>query len=69
LYDLGFCGLKFTWCNGWEGHAETKERLDKGLANPAWSEIVDVVEVKVLARECSDHNPFLVFFSHTSDIR
>jgi hypothetical protein len=60
LCDLGFVGPKFTWSNGREGDAFTKERLDRVVANPEWRmQFVDV-EVVVLARRSSDHHPLLI---------
>jgi len=41
----------------------TRERLDRVVTNHEWSQFSDVIGVDVLPRNCSDHNPLLVFFS------
>jgi len=69
LSDLGFSGPKFTWCNGRSGEEFTRERLDRALANQAWTAIYNVVKVNVLHRCSSDHHPLLVDFSHSQDVR
>jgi hypothetical protein len=69
LADLGFSGPKFTWCNGRSGEEFTRERLDRALANKEWTVYYNVVKVNVLHRSSSDHNPLLVDFSHTQDVR
>jgi len=69
LYDLGFFRPKFTWCNGRSGDDFTMERRDRAVANGGWTNLFDVVEVQVLARCISDHNPLLVSFSNTRDIQ
>lgn len=38
LYDLGWIGQNFTWCNQHEGDTFSKERLDRALANQEWFE-------------------------------
>lgn len=65
LADLGFIGPRFTWCNGRSGRDFNKERLDRATANVGWSNLFDVVEVHVLPRSSSDHNPLLLSFSNT----
>lgn len=68
LADLGFSTPKFTWCNGRNGSAYTRERLDRVVANVSWTLMFDVVEVNVMARSSSDHHPILVNFSYTRDV-
>lgn len=36
LLDLGWTGSKFTWSNGRRGGDLIRERLDRGMVNPAW---------------------------------
>lgn len=69
LVDLGYCGPKFTWTNGRRGPSYTVERLDRAAANPEWCMHFYIVEVSVLARSCSDHNPIHVVYSNSRDIR
>ena len=37
LFDLGFVGQNFTWCNGRLGDQRTLIRLDRMVANASWS--------------------------------
>jgi endonuclease/exonuclease/phosphatase family metal-dependent hydrolase len=60
LHDLGFNGPQFTWSNDRSGNDFNCERLDRVLANNHWSRVFNVVNVEVLPRHCSDHNPLLV---------
>ena len=60
LCDLGFKGPKFTWNNGREGDAFTKERLDRAVANPEWRMKFVDVEIVVLAMRSSNHHPLLI---------
>jgi len=69
LNDLGFCGPQFTWCNDRSGEDFNCERLDRVLANHQWSQFFNVVNVEVLPRHCSDHNPLLVTLSRSQDIK
>jgi hypothetical protein len=63
LSDLGFIGPNFTWTNGREGVASTQERLDRAVANSEWCGYFKEVNVSVLARRSSDHNPCIFLFS------
>jgi ribonuclease HI len=69
LSDLGFSGPRFTWCNGRSGEDFTRERLDRAVANGEWTNLFNVVEVFVLPRRKSDHNPLLVAFSNSRDVK
>lgn len=70
LSDLGFLGPRFAQSNGrYESPDFTRERLDRAVANGDWSNLYDVVEVNVLPRNISDHNPLLVSFSNTRDVQ
>lgn len=60
LCDLGFKGPKYTWNNGREGEAFTKERLDRAMANTKWRSMYPDIEVTMLAKRSSDHHPILV---------
>lgn len=57
LCDLGFIRPKYTWNNGREGDAFTKERLDRAIANSEWRSMYEDVEVIVIASRSSDHHP------------
>jgi hypothetical protein len=68
LMDLGYCGPKFTWCNGRRGADLNRERLHRAVANQGWSSLFNVVEVSVLVHSRSDHSPLLLVCSNTMDI-
>ncbi|KAL4625871.1 hypothetical protein ACB092_05G056600 [Castanea dentata] len=36
LFDLGFVGQRYTWCNGRAGERQTKLRLDRVVASESW---------------------------------
>ncbi|KAK9911817.1 hypothetical protein M0R45_035706 [Rubus argutus] len=55
LEDLRAVGGPFTWCN-----SLTKERLDRGLASPAWRAAFSFSRVVHLAPSKSDHIPLLL---------
>lgn len=40
MIDLGFSGNPFTWSNGREGRGLIMERLDRGLANGDWCQLL-----------------------------
>jgi hypothetical protein len=69
LEDLGYSGPKFTWTNGRSGRDLTRERLDRAVANNSWSNHFNVVEVVVLPRIISDHNPLLLSCSQNCDLQ
>lgn len=69
LGDLGFSGQKFTWNNGLSRAENTLERLDREVANPSWCNLFYVVEVEVLPRCSSDHNPLFVTFSNSGEVQ
>jgi endonuclease/exonuclease/phosphatase family metal-dependent hydrolase len=55
LEDLGFSGDAFTWKRG-----RIRERLDRGVANGAWSVMHPAASVQHLDYIRSDHRPILV---------
>ena len=58
MVDLGFHGPKFTWVNKRDVGCFIQERLDRGFANTAWSDLYPEAAIHHLARTHSDH--FLV---------
>jgi hypothetical protein len=68
LCDLGFNGPKYTWNNGREGAAFTKEWLDRAVANTEWRMMFENVEVHVMARRSSDHHPLLLNSNEVSAV-
>ena len=55
LFDLGFIGQKFTWCNGRGDRQRTKIRLDRMVANEEWMKIFPEARVRHVAMPISDH--------------
>ncbi|CAL1381560.1 unnamed protein product [Linum trigynum] len=55
LLDMGFSGPPFTWFR-----TCLKERLDRGLANPAWNSAFPDTIISHLPRLRSDHRPILI---------
>ncbi|KAJ0975885.1 hypothetical protein J5N97_017850 [Dioscorea zingiberensis] len=67
LFDLGFIGSPFTWCNNQLGLTRRWARLDRVLANNSWLTKFDSYFNKHLSRTASDHSPLFLnarFFSH-----
>jgi hypothetical protein len=60
LCNLGFEGNIYTWNNGREGVAFTKERLDRAIANTEWQSLYFATNVTVLVKQSSNHHPILV---------
>ncbi|KAL4632856.1 hypothetical protein ACB092_04G081400 [Castanea dentata] len=55
LFDLGFVGQHFTWCNGRLGDHRTLLRLDHVVANASWSELFQEARVHHCSMSSSDH--------------
>ena len=55
LFDLGFVGPNFTWCNGRFGEQRTLIRLDRMVANEAWSRVFPDAKVHHVSMSSSDH--------------
>ncbi|KAJ0960519.1 hypothetical protein J5N97_001609 [Dioscorea zingiberensis] len=60
LFDLGYIGSPFTWCNNQLGLARRWARLDRFLANNDWVSKFDSYFNKHLPRTASDHSPLLL---------
>ena len=60
LQNLGFKGYPFTWNNKRLGDANTKIRLDKGVANEAWLRKFPLSRVTHLSAHASNHLPLLL---------
>jgi hypothetical protein len=60
--DLGFVGLKFTWCNLREDVDIIRERLDRALASEEWRDLYPVVKVEVLATLNLDHASLVLHY-------
>ena len=55
LFDLGFVGQRFTWCNKRFGEQRTLLRLDRIMANSSWSELYPEARVYHRSMSSSDH--------------
>ena len=55
LYDLGFVGQRYTWCNGRFGDQCTLIRLDRIVANDAWRTKFPEALVYHVSMTASDH--------------
>ncbi|GMJ03875.1 hypothetical protein HRI_004056700 [Hibiscus trionum] len=60
LSDLGYTGRWYTWEKGKFAATNVRERLDRGLANPAWWDLYPNFQVSHLSHSISDHCPVLV---------
>ena len=67
LFDAGFSGPSFTWCNNCLGRARIWKRLDRLLLNHSCYDVGLVVAVSHLARDPSDHSPLLFSVSTQVD--
>ena len=58
--DLGFIGYPYTWNNRRLGVANTKERLDRAVANEAWKVKFPETTVTHIISHASDHLPLIL---------
>ena len=64
MVDLGFHGPKYTWVNKRDVGQFIQERLDRGFANPLWSDLYPEAAINDLARTHSDHCLVLLKFEN-----
>ncbi|WVZ52433.1 hypothetical protein U9M48_003488 [Paspalum notatum var. saurae] len=55
LHDLGFSGLPWTYNNNQSGRRNVRVRLDRGVANAAWSTSFPNASITHVNSACSDH--------------
>lgn len=55
LFDLGFVGQRFTWCNRRLGEQQTLLRFDRMVANASWMELFQDARVHHFSMASSDH--------------
>ena len=58
LFDAGFVGSSFTWCNNQHGEGRILARLDRCLVNDSGFDLQ--LQVSHMARFNSDHSPLLL---------
>jgi endonuclease/exonuclease/phosphatase family metal-dependent hydrolase len=69
LADLGFTGPKFTWCNKQDPNSHVRCRLDRAIANSAFSNLFEACCVENIIATTSDHYPILISLDRGSQIR
>ena len=60
LKDLGYKGYQYTWNNKRPEEANTRERLDRAVANGEWREKFPLTTVTHLPSHTSDHAPIIL---------
>ena len=60
LQDLGFFGYPYTWSNKRPREANSKIRLDRGVANKEWMEKFQMSKLIHLPTHASDHLPIML---------
>ena len=60
LMDLGFIGYPYTWNNKRPGEANTRERLNRTVANEGWREKFLASTITHLFSHASDHHPLVL---------
>ncbi|XP_071906007.1 uncharacterized protein [Coffea arabica] len=67
VFDVGFSGSSFTWCNNRHRRARIWKRLDRLLVNAECSDLPTSISVSHLARHPSDHAPLKISFASRTD--
>nr|XP_027098901.1 uncharacterized protein LOC113718182 [Coffea arabica] len=67
VFDVGFSGANFMWCNNRRGRAKILKRLDRVLINGECAKVFSIVSVEHLARNPSDHAPLQISFATRLD--
>ena len=62
VFDVGFFGSSFTWCNNRRGTARLWKKLDRLLINGDCSMMSSSISVVHLARHPPDHAPLKISF-------
>ena len=67
VFDAGFSGPSFTWCNNRRGRARVWKQLDWLLANGECADFSASISMVHLARHTSDHAPLKITFATRQD--
>lgn len=67
LFDVGFIGHPFTWCNGRRRGNMISKRLDRVMDNEAWYNSFEVTRVDYFPKTGSDHNLLLMSCYNQND--
>ncbi|XP_027151938.1 uncharacterized protein LOC113751992 [Coffea eugenioides] len=67
VFDVGFSGPSFTWCNNRRGRARVSKRLDRLLVNGKCLDFSAAISVVHLARHPSNHAPLKISFASLID--
>ncbi|GAA0165970.1 hypothetical protein LIER_40096 [Lithospermum erythrorhizon] len=62
MFDLGYSGFKFTWCNNFITPNSTRARLDRCLVSNDWMDRLPQAAVKHFSTNTSDHLPLLLLW-------
>ncbi|KAJ9545220.1 hypothetical protein OSB04_024927 [Centaurea solstitialis] len=62
VFDLRYTGIQHTWCQKPKEEAGLKRKLDRVMANIAFTSSFSNASVKFLPRRLSDHSPSLLTF-------
>ena len=60
LVDMGYYGQNYTWCNHRRDGARIWKRLDRGMTNDKWIDIMPHSSITHLPSIGSDHSPLLM---------
>jgi hypothetical protein len=60
LHDLGYKGLPWTYNNKQEGRKNVRVRLDRAVANQAWSNLFTGAKVQHIVSSRSNHSPIIL---------
>ncbi|XP_055824484.1 uncharacterized protein LOC129893019 [Solanum dulcamara] len=63
LQDLGYTGQKYTWSNQRGIYSRIWKRLDRGMVNDKWLEVMPQTTITHLPTVGSDHCPLLLEFT------
>ena len=67
LYDVGYSGYDFTWCNFQQNGTVVEERLDHFCADTEWPSLFPTAVVLHIDSDVSDHLPILLKCSPPSN--